>query len=82
MDYLGQKNRIKEYRKMLGITQLEMADGRISKSHFQALESNKKRLTFKKAIVLADIINGIAEKKGIDLTIKASDLITEPKELE
>jgi len=80
VNYLGQKNRIKEYRRMLGITQLEMADGRMSKSHFQALESNKKRLTFKKAIVLADIINDLAEKKGIDISIKAADLITDSKE--
>ncbi len=82
MDYLGQKNRIKEYRRMLGITQLEMADGKISKSHFQALESNKKRLTFKKAIVLAEIINDLADKKGIDLSIKAADLIKESNELD
>ena len=80
MDYLGQKNRIKEYRKMLGITQLQMADGKMSKSHFQALESNKKRLTFKKAIVLAQIINDLAERKGIDISVNAADLIIEAKE--
>ncbi|WBW99132.1 helix-turn-helix domain-containing protein [Oceanirhabdus sp. W0125-5] len=79
---MGQKNRIKEYRRMLGITQLEMADGKMSKSHFQALESNKKRLTFKKAIVLADIINDLADKKGIDISVKASDLIVDSKDLE
>ena len=79
MDYLGQRNRIKEYRRMLGVTQFEMADGIMSKSHFQALESNRKRLTFRRAIVLADAINDIANKKGVDLSVTASDLIIKDK---
>lgn len=75
MKEFSQQNRIKYYRLKLGVTQKQIIDGKISKSYFQALESNRKKLTLRKAMFLADVINRIANERGVDIKINAQDLM-------
>jgi HTH-type transcriptional regulator, quorum sensing regulator NprR len=68
-------HRIKEYRKMLNISQKEAAGNRLSHSMISLIESGKIGLTTVTAIILADNLNRIAAEKGIQLNLSLKDLL-------
>lgn len=72
-------DRIRYYRSLLDISREELANQQMSKNLIKYIECGNKNLTLRKAISLADIINGIAVEKNIQLFITAKDLI-EPEE--
>lgn len=80
MEYFGISETIKEYRDILQVTQKELANVRLSSNLIKILESGKKRLTIPTAMLLAENINEIAEKKGILLNVGIKDLMISNQE--
>lgn len=72
--------RIKEYRKMLKISQKQAANGRLSHSMISLIESGKIQLTTVTAIILADNLNKIAAERGINLNLSLKDMIMSKEE--
>ena len=56
-------NRIKYFRKLLGITQKELSRGTISIQQIKYLETNKRSLTINTAEILSTNLKYIAKEK-------------------
>jgi transcriptional regulator with XRE-family HTH domain len=65
--------KLKEYRKLLKISQKEAAGERVSHSMISLIECGKTNLTTVTAIMLADNFNKIAKEKGIELSLSLKD---------
>lgn len=66
--------RIKYYRKLLGISQSYLASGNYSVKYIQSIESNKRRLNPATASIIADKLNRVAMDKGINLGLTLDEL--------
>jgi transcriptional regulator with XRE-family HTH domain len=65
--------KLKEYRKLLKISQKEAAGEKVSHSMISLIECGKTNLTTVTAIMLADNFNKIAKEKGIELDLSLKD---------
>jgi tetratricopeptide (TPR) repeat protein len=80
LHYINSGERIKQYRKMLNISQKEAAGNKLSHSMISLIESGKIGLTTVTAIILADNLNRIADEKGIDLNLSLKDMLMTKEE--
>lgn len=74
-------NRIKYFRKMLNITQRDLAMDTISIQQIKYLETNKRNLTMKTAKILSNNFKKIAKEKNINLEVTVEELLKSSKEL-
>lgn len=65
-----QGEKLKKIRRiMLGATQTEIAQGVCTKAMISLIEKNKKKLNFNLATGIAENLNRIAKKKGLNLSL-------------
>lgn len=69
-EIMMQGEKLKKIRQiMLGATQTEIAQGVCTKNMISQIEKNKKKLNFNLAIGIAQNLNKIAKKKGMDISL-------------
>ena len=69
-EIMMQGERLRKYRiHMLGATQSEISQGVCTKNMISQIEKNKKKLNFNLATGIAENLNRIAKKKGINLSL-------------
>jgi transcriptional regulator with XRE-family HTH domain len=68
--------KIKQYRKILKVSQKEAAGSKMSHSMISLIEGGKTHLTTVTAIMIADNLNKIAANKGIELNLSLKDFYT------
>ncbi|MFT8351133.1 tetratricopeptide repeat protein [Clostridium saccharoperbutylacetonicum] len=69
-EILSPNERIRKYRiNILGATQEEIVDGICTTNWLSKIENNKKNLNFKLATGIAENLNRIAKKKGLNLSL-------------
>lgn len=78
---LAPGQRLRKVRRDLGLRQEDLAGKSISKNYISMFENGKRRISIINATYFADILNHIAEEKGIDLNIAASYFIKSEKDI-
>lgn len=81
-EILMQGEKLKKIRQiMLGATQSEISQGVCTKNMISQIEKNKKKLNFNLATGIAENLNRIAKKKGMDISlITPEELMTDDHE--
>lgn len=67
---------IKYYRKLINVTQKELAFKDISLAHIKLLESNKRRLTIETAKIISNNLNILVKEKNMNLHVTPEELLT------
>jgi len=68
-EIMSQGERLKKYRKMLGATQTEVAEGVCKKAMISQIENNNTNLNYILATGIAENLNRIAKKKGMNISL-------------
>lgn len=75
MDNMSIGEKIRYYRKLLYMTQKELAGKNMSVNLVKYLEANKRNLTINKAVIFVNIFNTAAKQKGIELNLTLKDFV-------
>lgn len=75
MDTMSTGEKIRYYRKLLNITQKELAGKNMSVNLIKYLEADKRNLTINKAIIFVSTFNTVAKQKGIELNLTLKDFV-------
>ena len=69
-EIMMQGEKLKKIRQiMLGATQTEISQGVCTKNMISQIEKNKKKLNFNLATGIAENLNRIAKRKGMDISL-------------
>ena len=80
MHVLGVGERLKYYRKFLGISQKELADNKVSSNLISLIERGRVPLSTVTASILVNNLNNISNKKKMCLNLSIRDLMMSDKE--
>jgi transcriptional regulator with XRE-family HTH domain len=75
MDTMSTGEKIRYYRKLLNITQKELAGKNMSVNLIKYLEADKRNLNINKAIIFVNTFNTVAKQKGIELNLTLKDFV-------
>lgn len=84
MDYftiLKPGHRLRQIRKILGLTQEDLSGRNMSKNYISMFENGKRPINIINATYLADVLNSKAEEQGIQLNITASHFVKNEKDI-
>ncbi|MCM1989882.1 hypothetical protein [Oceanirhabdus seepicola] len=80
MHVLGVGERLKHYRKILGISQKELADNKVSSNLISLIERGRVPLSTVTASILVHNLNKISNEKNMSLNLSIRDLMMSDKE--
>jgi transcriptional regulator with XRE-family HTH domain len=80
MDNMSTGEKIRYYRKLLNMTQKELAGKNMSVNLVKYLEANKRNLTINKAILFVNTFNNAAMQKGMELNLTLKDFVMSNQE--
>jgi tetratricopeptide (TPR) repeat protein len=75
MEMLSIGQRVRYYRKILNISQKELADSKVSSNLISLIERGRVPLSTVTASILVDNINRISEQRGLELHLSIRDLL-------
>lgn len=80
MDNMSTGEKIRYYRKLLNMTQKELAGKNMSVNLVKYLEANKRNLTINKAVIFVNTFNTAARQKGMELNLTLKDFVMSNQE--
>ena len=75
MELLTSGERVRHFRKLLGISQKQLADNKVSSNLISLIERNKIPLSTVTASILVDNINRFSVEQGFELNLSIRDLL-------